>query len=61
MNAISLALTALIILMIIAAVAHLINNRRKGRSDCGCNCGGCSQCAGSNVELPECCSKEQKQ
>ncbi len=60
MNSVSLALVAAIALIIIAAAAHLINNWRKGRSDCGCGCGSCNKCSGANVDLPECCRKEQK-
>ncbi len=58
MNATSLLVLAIIMIMVIAAVAHLINNKRKGKTDCGCNCGRCGKCSGSNVELPECCKKD---
>ncbi len=60
MNAISLALAALIALVIAAALAHLIGNKRKGISDCGCGCGRCNRCSGSNVDLPDCCEKERE-
>ena len=48
MNAASLAVLALIALIVAGAVAHLANNRRKGKSDCGCGCGRCDGCAGPN-------------
>ena len=34
---ISLALFAVVALVIV----HLVRNRRKGKSSCGCNCAGC--------------------
>ena len=53
MNGATLAVVAIIAVLIIGAIAVLINNRRKGKSSCGCNCTHCTRCGGQNVIIPE--------
>ncbi len=51
-----LIVIAVISLMVIAAIASIWNNRRKGRSSCGCNCCGCPKagsCKASNVTIED--------
>ena len=59
MNGASLLVLAVVLLAIMLAIAHLIHNRRTGKTDCGCGCAGCSKCASPNVELPDCCKKDE--
>ena len=56
----SLIVLAIIVLMVAAAIAHLVNNRRKGKNDCGCGCTKCNRCSGPNVDIEDCCRKDDR-
>ena len=46
---ISLALFAVVALVIV----HLVRNRRKGKSSCGCNCAGCPMPGACHAGKPQ--------
>lgn len=33
---------AVLIIVLAAVIAHLIQNKKKGKSSCGCGCAGCA-------------------
>jgi hypothetical protein len=43
-NAGNIVVGCAVFAVLIFAIVRLINNARKGKTACGCGCGGCSKC-----------------
>ena len=54
----SLIVLAVIALIIAVAILHLVSNWRKGKSGCGCT--KCNRCSGPNVDIEDCCRKDDR-
>lgn len=49
-NMATIIVSAVLVLMVAAAIASIVRGKRKGKSSCGC---GCADCAMSGVCHPE--------
>lgn len=41
-NLATMIISAVLLLMVAAAIASMVRNKRNGKSSCGCGCAGCA-------------------
>ena len=52
-NMATIIISAVLVLMVAAAIASIVRGKRKGKSSCGCGCAGCAMSGVCHPEKPD--------
>ncbi len=51
-HAATIIITLVLIVIVAAIIIHLINDKKKGKSSCGCNCAHCAMSGSCHAKKP---------
>ncbi len=52
-NMATIVISAVLVLLVAAAIISMIRGKRKGKSSCGCGCAGCAMSGACHPAKPE--------